>query len=245
MTHQAQTESQYQNALLTSLTDEELQRLAPHLKKVDLEQGEVLHQADSPPNYVYFLETGIAALSVTTADGNDLCMSIVGHESTVGERAIFREGSFIIQCKMLTNGGGYKIPPDIFKKEFERAGTLHDFVIGRLETRLTETSQTALCSHAHLLEERLSRWLLILADRLGSDELPMTQDSIAHMLGVHRPGVSLAAKAFQTAGYIDYQRGHITITNRKGLEAITCECYEVIKKAIQLNTIIKSVFKKV
>jgi CRP-like cAMP-binding protein len=241
MNQPAQNDSQFRNALLSALSDEELQRIAPHLKKVDLEQGEVLHRADSPPDYVYFLEKGVAALSVTGADGNDLCMSIVGNESTVGERAIFRKGSFIIRCQMLTNGSGYKVPPDIFKKEFERGGKLHDFVIGRLETRLTETSQTALCSHAHSIEERLSRWLLVLSDRLKSEELPMTQDNIANILGIHRPGVSLSAKALQNNGYIDYRRGHITITNRKGLENLTCECYEVIKKAIELNTVINSV----
>lgn len=237
-------DSHYQNALLAVLSDEELQRLSPHLKKVDLEQGDVLHEADSPPDYVFFLEEGVAALSVTSPDGIDLSLSIVGNESTVGERAIFRKGSFIVRCQMLTNGSGYKIHPDIFKYEFERGGKLHDFVIGRLETRLTETSQTALCSHAHTIEQRLSRWLLNLADRLGSDELPMTQDLIANMLGVHRPGVTLAAIALQDAGLIHYKRGHISIENRKGLENLTCECYEIIKQALELNTIIKSVIKK-
>ena len=245
MNQQTQTDSNYQNALLAALSDEELQRLAPHLKKVDLQQGEVLHEADSPPAYVFFLEEGVAALSVTSPGGIDLSLSIVGNESTVGERAIFREGSFIIQCKMLSNGSGYKIHPDIFKDEFERGGSLHNFVIGRLETRLTETSQTALCSHAHTIEQRLSRWLLNLADRLKSKELPMTQDLIANMLGVHRPGVTLAAIALQDAGYINYRRGLITITNRKGLENLTCECYEIIKQALELNTTLKSVFKKV
>ncbi|HEX8194626.1 MAG TPA: Crp/Fnr family transcriptional regulator [Pyrinomonadaceae bacterium] len=240
-----QPDSHYQNELLAALTGEELQRIAPHLKKVELRQGEVLHEADSPPNYVFFLEEGAAALSVTSPEGIDLSLSIVGNESTVGERAIFREGSFIIQCQMLTHGSGYKIQPDIFKDEFERGGTLHDFVIGRLETRLTETAQTALCSHAHSIEQRLSRWLLNLADRLKSEQLPLTQDSIANMLGVHRPGVTLAAISLQDAGYISYTRGLITIENRKGLENLTCECYEVIKQAVQLNTKVNSVVRKI
>ncbi|HEX8397015.1 MAG TPA: Crp/Fnr family transcriptional regulator [Pyrinomonadaceae bacterium] len=240
-----QPDSDYQNELLASLSDEELQRIAPHLKKVELRQGEVLHEADSPPDHVFFLEEGVAALSVTSPEGIDLSLSIVGNESTVGERAIFREGSFIIRCQMLTHGSGYKIHPDTFKDEFERGGALHDFVIGRLETRLTETSQTALCSHMHTIEQRLSRWLLNLADRLKSEELPLTQDLIANMLGVHRPGVTLAAIALQDAGYIKYTRGHISIVNRKGLENLTCECYEIIKKALELNTVIKSVLKKV
>jgi CRP-like cAMP-binding protein len=245
MPEQTQNNSHYQNALLAALTDEELQRIAPQLKKVDLQQGDILHEADSPPDYVFFLEEGVAALSVTSPEGVDLSLSIVGNESTVGERAIFRKGSFIVQCQMLTNGKAYKLHPDVFKEEFERGGTVHDFVIGRLETRLTETSQTALCSHAHTIEQRLSRWLLNLADRLESEELPLTQDFIANMLGVHPPGVTIAAIALQDAGYINYTRGRISITNRKGLENLTCECYEIIKKAIELNTILNDVIKKV
>lgn len=244
MNQQIQIKSHYRNELLTALSDEEIQRLAAHLKTVELQKGKVLHEADSPPNYVYFLEQGVAALSVTSPDGIDLCLSIVGNEGTLGERAIFREGSFITRCQMLTDGSGYKIHPDTFKKEFERSGKLHDFVIGRLETRLTETSQTALCSHAHSVEQRLSRWLLNLTDRLESEELPMTQDNIANMLGVHRPGVSLAAKELQDNGYISYKRGCIEIVNRQGLEDMTCECYGIIKKAVQLNTIINSVAMK-
>ena len=239
-----QTDSHYQNLLLAALSDEELKRIAPHLNKVELNQGDVLHEAASPPDYVYFLEDGVASLSVTSPEGIDLSLSIVGNESTVGERAIFREGSFIIQCQMLTDGRAYKLHPDVFKDEFERGGKLHDFVIGRLETRLTETSQTALCSHAHTIEQRLSRWLLNLSDRLESENLPLTQDFIANMLGVHRPGVSLAAKALQDAGYISYSRGLITIENRKGLENLSCECYEIIKRALLLNTKIKSVLKQ-
>lgn len=244
MNQQTKTDSPYQNQLLAALNEEELKRLLPHLKKVDLHQGDILHEADSPPDYVFFLEEGVAALLVTSPEGIDLNLSIAGNESTIGERAIFREGSFIIRCQMLTNGRGFKLSPDLFNDEFKRGGTLHEFVIGRLETRLTETSQTALCSHMHTVEQRLSRWLLNLADRLESEELQLTQDYIAGMLGVHRPGVTLAAIALQDAGYISYSRGHISITDRKGLEESTCECYEIIKKAIELNSTIKSLTKK-
>lgn len=245
MSGETKDNSHYKNQLLAVLSKEELQRLQPHLKKVDLFQGDVLHEAETPPEYVFFLEEGVAALSVTSPEGTELNLSIVGSESTVGERAIFREGSFIIRCQMLTDGSGYKISPKIFKSEFEKNGKLHEFVIGRLETRLTETSQTALCSHMHTIEQRLSRWLLNLADRLESDELQLTQDYISNMLGVHRPGITLAAIALQDAGYISYSRGHISIVNRRGLEELACECYEIIKKAIELNSTIKSLTKKV
>ena len=245
MNQQAQNNPRFKNQLLAVLREEEIQRLVPHLKKVDLHQGFVLHESDTPPDSVYFLEEGVAALSVPSPEGIELNLSIVGNESTIGERAIFREGSFITRCQMLTNGSGHKLLPDLFKDEFKRGGTLHDFVIGRLETRLTETSQTALCSHMHSIEERLSRWLLNLADRLGSDELQLTQDYIANMLGVHRPGVTIAAIALQDAGLIHYTRGRISIVNRLGLEELTCECYEIIKKGVELNSNINSLRKRV
>jgi CRP-like cAMP-binding protein len=235
MNPQTQSSFRFKNKLLAGLPDEELQRLSSHLKKVDLQQGDVLHEADAPPDFVYFLEEGVAGLSVTSRDGTELNLSIVGNESTVGERAIFRKGSFIVRCEMLTVGNGYTLHPDIFHDEFYKGGVLHDFVISKIESRLAETSQTALCNHTHSIEQRLSRWILTLADRLESEELVLTQDYIANMLGVHRPGVSIAAAGLQDAGYIEYQRGHIKILNRKGLENSTCECYEIIKEAVQLR----------
>ncbi|MDQ4121633.1 MAG: Crp/Fnr family transcriptional regulator [Acidobacteriota bacterium] len=232
MNQQAQSNPSFKNELLAALSGEELQRLYPHLKKVDLHQGDVLHESDAPPDYVYFLEEGVAGLSVTSETGKELNLSIVGNDSTVGERAIFRKGTFIIKCEMLTNGYGYTVPPQIFQDEFYRGGKLHDFVIDKLESRLTETAQTAFCNTAHTVEQRLGRWLLGLADRLETDELTLTQDYIANMLGVHRPGVTIAAIALQDAGYIDYSRGRIAILNREELENAACECYKIIKEAV-------------
>ena len=160
-------------------------------------------------------------------------LSIVGNESVVGERAIFKEGVFIIRCAMLTDGSGHKIPPAIFHKEFDRGGVLHDLVLGRIEARITETAQTALCNQMHPIEQRLSRWLLTFADRLHSEELPATQELIADMLGVTRSEISRTAGALLEEDLINYSRGRLTIINRAGLKGRACECYQVIKHAIK------------
>ena len=134
---------------------------------------------------------------------------------------------------MITEGSGHRLPPAVFHKEFERGGMLRDLVLSRMEARITETAQTALCNQMHSIEERLSRWLLTFADRLHSEELPTTQEFIADMLGVTRSEISRAAGPLRELAIIDYTRGHLTIVNRAGLEANACECYRVIKHAIK------------
>jgi CRP-like cAMP-binding protein len=203
------------------------------LKRVSVSKGEVLHASDEPADNVYFLEEGVASLSVSTDNGKKLQLSIVGNESVVGERAIFREGVFIIKCAMLTEGSGHSMPPEVFNQEFERGGVLHDLVLGRIEAQITETAQTALCNQMHPIEQRLSRWLLTFADRLHSEELPTTQQLIADMLGVTRSEISRTAGALSEANLIDYARGRVTVINRAGLKNRACECYRVITLAIR------------
>lgn len=221
------------NSLLASLPEAEYQRLATNLKPVVLKQGEVLHEADSPAQYVYFLDEGVASLSVSTEEGKELMLSIVGDEGIVGERAIFKEGVYIIRCEMLTHGSGYRIPPKLFDEEFNRGETLHQLVLNRMEARITETAQTALCNQMHSIEQRLARWLLTLADRLHSDELLITHDHMADMVGVRRAGITNAIGILREAGLIESGRGTVTILDRAKMEAQACECYGVIKEAIE------------
>jgi CRP-like cAMP-binding protein len=221
------------NSLLAALPEAEYQRLIPHLKSVSVGKGEVLHASDEPADSVYFLEEGVASLSVSTDQGKKMQLSIVGNESVVGERAIFKDGVFIIKCAMLTEGSGHKVPPTVFHQEFDRGGVLHDLVLGRIEAQITETAQTALCNQMHPIEQRLSRWLLTFADRLHSEELPTTQQLIADMLGVTRSEISRTAGALSEANLIDYARGRVTVIDRAGLEDRACECYRVIKLAIK------------
>lgn len=227
-----QSASALTNSFLGALPDAEYQRLSPHLKKVSLRQGQVLHEAGSPPQSVYFLTEGIASLTLGSVEGKEIELSIVGDEGILGERAIFASnGLQLIRCVMITKGWGYKMPPDLFKKEFNRGGVLQQLVLSRLESRIIETSQTALCNQMHALDQRLCRWLLTFADRLHNEEMAITQELASQMLGVRRAGVTVAAALLRDAGLIECSRGRITIVDRAGLENQVCECYEVIKKA--------------
>ena len=233
MTEQTKPETRPKNMILSALPDAEYKQLLPHLKEITLKQGDVLHESNTPPNSVYFLDKGVASLSVSNSTGVNLELSIVGSEAVVGERAIFKHGYFIIQCKMLSDGHGYRISPDIFQEEFYKGNMLHDLILNQLEARLTETSQTSLCNQTHLMEQRVSRWLLTFSDRSHSNKLFLTQELISILLGVNRPSISEAAMKLRDKGLINYSRGVITIVDRKGLEEETCECYEVIKETLK------------
>ena len=163
-------------------------------------------------------------------------LSIAGNESLIGERAIFKEGPFIIRCEMLTAGAGHRMSPEAFDEEFSRGERLHQLVLNRMEARITETAQTALCNQMHTMEERLARWLLTLADRLHSDELRVTHDHVANMLAVRRAGVTGVVGALREAGLVEAGRGTVTILNREEMEARACECYAVIREAIETFT---------
>ncbi len=221
------------NSLLAALPEDEYRQLAVHLKEVTLKRGEVLHEADTPAQYVYFLDEGVASLSVSSAEGKELMLSIAGDESVLGERAIYKEGFFIVRCEMLTGGKGHRMLPRVFDEEFNRKGRLHQLVLNRIEARMTETAQTALCNQMHTIEQRLARWLLTLADRLHSEELHVTHDHIAHMVGVRRAGITDAMGNLREAGFVDAARGTVAILNRAKMEAQACECYAVIKTAIE------------
>jgi CRP-like cAMP-binding protein len=221
------------NKFLTSLPKVEYKRLMPHLEKVSLSRGQVLHQSNTPPQSVYFIDNGIAALTLSSSEGKEVELSVVGPDGIVGERAIFKPGMAIIRCEMLTDGIAYKIDPNIFLKEFKRAGVLQEKVLNCIEARIEETAQTALCNQMHSVEQRLIRFLLILADRLHSKEIDITQDLMAEMLGVTRSVVTVAAGKLRQAGLIEYLRGHITIVDSAGLKDRVCECYNIIKKSAE------------
>jgi CRP-like cAMP-binding protein len=221
------------NEILQALPESEYQQLSPHFKKIALQQGQIMHEEGEAPRYAYFLVEGIASLTVSTGEGKGVGLSMVGTEGIVGERAIFEGGLTMVRCAMLTDGSAYVIGPQVLNEEFHEGGKLHDLVMRSLEARLAETSQTALCNQMHSLEQRLSRWLLALADRLSSDKIPVTQELISEVLGVRRSGVTVAAGALREAGFIEYSRGCITILNRAKLEEQSCQCYRATRDAIE------------
>ena len=229
-------ESRPKNTILAALPETEYLRLAEHLKKITLARDVVLHESNTPAQYVYFLDEGVASLSVSSEGGQELMLSIVGDEGVVGERAIFKEGLFIIRCEMLTNGSGHRMPPEAFETEFNRGETLHRLVLNRMEARTTETAQTALCNQMHTVEQRLARWLLTLVDRLHGETLHITQEHMANMVAVRRASITDAMQSLREAGLVESGRGTITILDRARMEAQTCECYAIIKEAIETFT---------
>jgi len=207
----------------------EFGRLGPHLKPFDAKQGQHLHRSSKPLDNVFFLCSGVASLVIRDQQGECLELSIVGNESTVGERAIFAHDLRLIESIMLTDGEGYKVAPQVFKDEFYRFGTFHNLVLNNLEARIIETSQTALCNRVHPLEKRLLRWLLTVADRARSATLRIRQEDIAERLHVTRPSISAAATSLKKRGLIDYQRAEISIIDRHDCEQQACECYRIIE----------------
>ena len=217
---------------MASLPEAEFQRLAPHLETVFLSKGEVLYASSEPAASVFFLGEGVASLCVSSGDGRTLQLGMGGSESVVGESPIFKNAVFIVNCAMLTEGGGYRMSPTIFQTEFDRSQVLRDLVLSRVAARITETAQTALCNQVHTKEQRLSRWLLTFADRLHSVQLPATQERIGDMLGLTRSEISRTAGGLSKRNLIEYSRGHVTINDRAGFRDKTCECYRIIRRAI-------------
>jgi CRP-like cAMP-binding protein len=221
------------NAILAALPAGEYSRLAQYLTKVTLEQGQVLNEVEQPPQDVYFLTEGIAIVVIFGAGGKQLEMSVIGNESIVGERAVFEGGLSMIRCSMMTSGTAYKLSSLILYDEFYAGGKLHDLVMRTIEARLVETSQNALCNRAHRLEQRLSRWLLLMTDRLHCDTLPLTHEKLADFLGVQRAALTVAAGNLRKAGLIELARGAFMIVDHLGLESHCCECYESTQEAVR------------
>ena len=218
-----------QNRLLAALPADERRRLEEHLKSVPLAMDEVLYESNDTLSHVYFPTSAIVSLLYTMENGSTAEMGIVGRDGVVGI-AVFMGGDTtpnraVVQCA----GDALRLPLKSFRDEFGRVGELHRLLLRYTQALLTQMSQTAVCNRLHSIEQQLCRWFLSSLDRVDSDELVMTQELIANVLGVRREGVSVAAHNLQDAGIIRYRRGHITILDRTRLEAEACECYGVVK----------------
>jgi CRP-like cAMP-binding protein len=217
------------NRLLAALPAIVHQRLQPDLELVPLAVGEVLYEAHDALSHVYFPTTAIVSLLYTMENGSTAEMGIVGCDGVVGI-AVFMGGDTTPNQAVVQSGGdAYRLALKPFRAEFRRTEELHRLLLLYTQALLTQMSQTAVCNRLHSVEQRLCRCLLLSHDRLESNELIMTQELIASMLGVRREGVSVAAHRLQDAKLIHYKRGHITIVDRPGLETRVCECYQVVK----------------
>jgi CRP-like cAMP-binding protein len=218
------------NKLLAALPLEIYTRLQPDLELVPLELGASVYEAGGNQPYVYFPTDAIVSLLYVMKDGASAEIAIVGNEGLVGI-ALFMGGETTPSRAVVQSAGAaYRLSSKVLKQEFEQGGALQHLLLRYTQALLTQMAQTAVCNRHHSVEQQLCRWLLLSIDRVPTNELTMTQELIANMLGVRREGVTEAAGQLQDAGLIHYSRGHITIVNRPKLEKRVCECYAVVKK---------------
>jgi len=219
-----------QNQLLAALPELVRQRLFAHLESVQMPLGEVLYESGAQLRYVYFPTTSIVSLLYVMEDGASAEIAVVGKEGLLGI-ALFMGGETTPSRAIVQNAGhGFRLKARLLKSEFNRAGPVMHLLLLYTQALITQMAQTAVCNRLHSLDQQLCRWLLLSLDRLPSNEVTMTQELIANMRGVRREGVTEAAGRLQDDGLVHYSRGRITVPDRPGLEARTCECYQVVKK---------------
>jgi CRP-like cAMP-binding protein len=219
-----------QNHLLATLPAEIFERIAPHLELVSMPLGEALYESGGQLHYVFFPTTAIVSLHYVMENGSSAEIAGVGNEGVVGISLFMGGNTTPSRATGCTGGHGYRLKARLMMEEFNRAGPMMRLMLRYTQALITQMSQTAVCNRHHSMEQQMSRWLLLTLDRLPSQELIMTQELIASMLGVRREGITETAGDLQRAGLISYRRGHITVIDRAGLEKRACECYDVVKK---------------
>ena len=223
-------QSPNQNHLLAALPAAEFERLAPHLEPVELLLGDVLYESGGLLQHVYFPTTAILSLHYVMENGSSSEIAGVGNEGVLGISLFMGGNTTPSRAVVQTGGSGYRLSTQLMLQEFKRAGPMQQLMLRYTQALITQMSQTAACNRHHSLVQQLCRWLLLTLDRMPTNELIMTQELVASMLGVRREGVTEAAGKLQQAGVISYRRGHITVLDRAGLESQVCECYAVVKK---------------
>jgi CRP-like cAMP-binding protein len=220
----------HQNHLLAALTAAERERLFPHLQLIEMPLGKVLYESGDVLRHVYFPIDSIISLLYVLADGASAEISVVGNEGMIGI-ALFMGGETTPSRAIVQSAGyAYRLIGQRLKDEFHRSGQMQLLLLRYTQALITQMAQTAVCNRHHSVDQQLCRWLLLSLDRLSSNQLTMTQELIANMLGVRREGVTEAAGKLHKLGIIQYARGQITVLDRPKLEARCCECYAVVRK---------------
>jgi CRP-like cAMP-binding protein len=219
-----------QNHLLDALAATELKRLRKHLELVEMPLGVVVYESGRHLDHVYFPTDSIISLLYVLENGASAEIAVVGNEGVVGVSLFMGGETTPSRAVVQSAGTAYRLGGEAMKHEFNRGGTMQHLMLRYTQSLLTQMAQTAVCNRHHSVDQQLCRWLLLSIDRLAIPELTMTQELIANMLGVRREGVTEAAGKLQKAGVIKYQRGHIKVLNRPKLEAMSCECYEVVRR---------------
>lgn len=218
------------NRLLAVLPSEIHQKLAPNLKLVSLERGKILHHPGETIKTLYFPLDCLLSITITMSDGTTAETGLVGNREVLGVNA-FIGGSETTHTEYIVQiaGSAIEIDAKFLRDEFEQNYAVRNLLLRYTQALIAQISQTTACNSLHSLEKRLARWLLEAQDRVDKDELKLTQDFIADMLGVRRAGVTQAAQKLQQSGLIRYNRGHVQILNLQGLEAASCECFRAVK----------------
>jgi CRP-like cAMP-binding protein len=219
-----------QNHLLAELPPAERQRWWPQLELFDMPLGHVMYEAGGTLTHVYFPTTAIVSLLYVMESGASAEIAVVGNEGIVGISLFMGGDSTPSRAVVQSAGRGFRLKAKVMKDEFDRAGPVLHLLLRYTQALITQMAQTAVCNRHHSLDQQLCRWMLLSLDRLQGNELVMTQELIANMLGVRREGVTEGALKLQKAGLIRYARGRITVLDRHGLEKRSCECYAVVKK---------------
>jgi CRP-like cAMP-binding protein len=219
-----------QNRLLAALPAADYARVAPELDLIPMPLGWAIYESGGPQDYIYFPTDAIVSLLYVLADGDSTELGVVGNDGLVGISLFMGGETTPSRAVVQSAGRGYRLKASVLKAEFEHGGALQHLLLRYTHALITQMTQTAVCNRHHSVDQQLCRWLLLSLDRLPSNELVMTQELIADMLGVRREGVAEAAAKLKAAGLIDYSRGKITVLDRQKLEARVCECYRVVKR---------------
>ncbi len=229
-TGESATSKARRNHILGALSPADWARLESSLQPVSLSLGTVVYESGVQLGYVYFPTTAIVSLLYVMADGASAEIAVVGKDGVVGIALFMGGESTPSRAVVQSAGEAYRMRSEIIKQEFIRGGDLQHLLLRYTQALITQMAQTAVCNRHHSIDQQLCRWLLMSLDRLEGDDLSMTQELIANMLGVRREGVTEAAGKLQVAGLIRYSRGHITVLDRAGIERRCCECYGVVKR---------------
>ena len=221
------------NSLLASLADADYEALLPHLERTPMPLGMAVYESGGAQGFVYFPIDSIVSLLYVLESGASTEIAVTGNEGLVGISLFMGGETTPSRAVVQSAGEGYRVRGAVLRKLFESSGEVQHLLLRFTQALITQMTQTAVCNRHHAVDQQLCRWLLLMLDRLSSDEVRMTQELIANMLGVRREGVTEAAGKLQASGLIEYSRGRIRVVDRPGLEARVCECYAVVKREYQ------------
>jgi CRP-like cAMP-binding protein len=221
--------SQVKNRILSSLPEDEYQRILPHLAYVGLSQGRILYSDDNLIDFAYFMNSGMTSMVAVNENGEILESGIVGNEGLMGIQAALGEDGMFYRGVVQIPGNAMRIRAETLKHQFQANTGLSRLLLDYMLALRLQVSRFAICNRAHSLEQRLCRWLLTSQDCARSERLPVTHEFLSHMMGASRPSVRLTSATLQYIGLISYRRDHFRIMDRQGVEARACECYRIIE----------------